>query len=263
MVHVDKSEMNKIAHMFDGIQDSMVIACLQGYNGDAYVKSWENPQAALIVSAEYSFFGGDPEAEDADYLVEHFFDVADTDSSTAIFADERPEWENTLMSCKTNHPERLIRYGIVQKDYDFDMDNLQGYIDALPEGYQMESFDEDIYNQAMAEKWSVEFCEGFESAEDFLKRGRGVAVLKDGRLVSGISTQTVYDGGAELQLATHEEYRRCGLAVSCAAALVKECSEAGIRPHWDAANTISKRIALKLGYEYKGEYVAVKLNNNK
>ena len=31
MYEVDKTEMKKIAPLFEGIQDSMVIACLQGY----------------------------------------------------------------------------------------------------------------------------------------------------------------------------------------------------------------------------------------
>lgn len=260
MIHVEKDEMNKVAHFFEGIQDSMVIACLQGYNGDAYVMSWDKPQAALIVSAEYSFFGGDPESVDAGYLVENFFDVAGTDSSTAIFPDNRPEWEQTLMACKANNPESVPRYGIVQKDYDFDIEMLKAYAESLPEGYEMKDFDEELYDLAMSEKWSAEFCEGFSSAEDFLERGIGVAAVRDGKLVGGISTQTVYDGGAELQLATREDHRQKGLALACAAAIIIKCTERGMRPCWDAANLISKKIALKLGYEYKGEYIIVKLH---
>ena len=262
MIRVEKNEMYKVAPFFEGIQDSMVIACLQGYNGEAYVKSWEDPKAALIVSAEYSFFGGDPESSDAEYLVEHFFDVAGTDSSTAIFPDHRPEWEQTLNAYKGNNPESVPRFGIVQKDYDFDLDMLREYAASLPEGYEMKDFDEDLYDQAMSEKWSEEFCEGFASAEDFLTRGIGVAAVKDGKLVGGISTQTVYDGGAELQLATREDHRQKGIAVACAAAIIIKCTERGMRPCWDAANLISKRIALKLGYEYKGEYITVKLHKD-
>ncbi len=260
MIRVEKNEMNKIAHFFEGIQDSMVIACLQGYNGEAYVKSWEDPKAALIVSAEYSFFGGAPESSDAEYLVKNFFDVAGTDASTAIFPEHLPEWEQTLMACKANNPESVPRFGIVQKDYDFDLEMLRDYAASLPDGYEMKDFDEDLYNQAMSEKWSEEFCEGFASAEEFLTRGFGVAAVKDGRLVGGISTQTVYDGGAELQLATHEDHRQKGIAAACAAAMIIKCKERGMRPCWDAANLISKRIALKLGYEYKGEYITVKLH---
>ncbi len=261
MLHVEKNEMNKIAHFFEGIQDSMVIACLQGYNGDAYVQSWDDPQASLIVSAEYSFWGGGPESDDAKYLAEHFFEVAGTDSSTAIFADSNPGWEKTLLSCKCNSPQSIQRFGIVQRDYDFDLKCLQEYAAVVPEGYRLQMFDENMYHQAMAEKWSTEFCEGFDSADDFLTRGMGVAAVKDGKLAGGISTQTVYDGGAELQLAVHPDHRQQGLATACAAAMILKCIEKGIRPCWDAANSISLKIALKMGYEYKGKYTAVLLEN--
>lgn len=261
MIHVEKNQMNRIAHLFEGIQDSMVIACLQGYNGDAYVYSWDGPRAALIVSAEYSFWGGDPESDDAKYLTEHFFEVAGTDSSTAIFSENRPGWEQTLLGCSRNSPQSIQRFGIVQKDYDFDLARLQEFASVLPEGYLLQMFDEDLYHQAMAEKWSVEFCEGFASAEDFLTRGMGVAAVKDGKLAGGISTQTVYDGGAELQLAVHPDHRQQGLASACAAAMILKCTEKNIRPHWDAANEISLKIALKMGYEYKGKYTAVLLKD--
>ena len=68
---------------------------------------------------------------------------------------------------------------------------------------------------------------------------------------------TVYDGGIEIQVATDEKYRRHGLALSCAAALIQECTIRKIRPCWDAANLISKKMALRLGYEYKGEYPTI------
>lgn len=257
MIEVKKDQMSSIAHFFEGIQDSMVIACLQGYMGNAYLRSWEEPRAALIVSGEYSFFGGDPASEDGKYLSEHLFDVAQNDTSVAIFADDRPEWKTTLMHCDKNHPQVVSRFGIVQKDYDFDMDLLQSCIDALPEGYEMKRFDETMYRQALSEDWSMEFCETFSSAEDFLSRGFGFGVMADGHLVSGASTMTVYDGGTEIQVATREDFRQKGLALPCAAALVKECTRRGIRPCWDAANLISKKMALKLGYEYKGEYTTI------
>ena len=47
MYEVDKTEMKKIAPLFEGIQDSMVIACLQGYMGKAYTRSSDSMEAAL------------------------------------------------------------------------------------------------------------------------------------------------------------------------------------------------------------------------
>ena len=112
----------------------------------------------------------------------------------------------------------------------------------------------------MSEDWSKEFCETCASAEDFMKRGFGFAALKNGTLVSGASTMTVYDGGVEMQGATHESYRQLGLAQSCTAALILECVRRGVRPCLDAANKISKKMALNFGYEYKGEYTTIHMH---
>jgi hypothetical protein len=50
MQKLTKGQLPLIEPMFSGIEDSMVIACMQGYMGDAYVKGLENPEAAFIIS---------------------------------------------------------------------------------------------------------------------------------------------------------------------------------------------------------------------
>lgn len=257
MVKVRKEEMQEIAKLFAGIQDSMVIACIQGYMGDAYVDRLPNPEVGLIISGEYSFFAGNTENPEARQLAESLFDLTPGSETVGIFADEEPEWEQLLMSVKKNNPKAVPRYGIVQKDYAFDEELLRDFAGKLPDGYELVMFNEELYNQAMEEAWSREFCETFASAEEYLTRGFGYAVTKDGRLAAGTSTMTVYDGGTEIQVATHPEHRRKGLAMVCAAAFVLECQKRKIRPCWDAANEISKKMALALGYEYKGEYTTI------
>ncbi|MDD3949012.1 MAG: GNAT family N-acetyltransferase, partial [Anaerolineaceae bacterium] len=112
------------------------------------------------------------------------------------------------------------------------------------------------------EEWSKEFCEIFASEEEYLERGFGFGVVKDGKLVSGASTMTAYDGGIEVQVATDEHYQGRGYAMACAAALILECAKRGIRPCWDAANEASLHMALRLGYEYQGIYTTIQMSRN-
>lgn len=263
MIKVKKEEMDQIEKLFRGIEDSMVIACIQGYMGEAYVDKLPNPEVGMIISGEYSFFAGDIMNSQASELTDKLFDLNSSDETVCIFSDEEPEWEQFLMSVKKNNPQIVPRYGIVQKDYTFDEQRLNDFIKQLSEGYKLVLFDEELYKQAMEETWSKEFCETFLSADDYLARGFGYAVTKDGKLVSGTSTMTVYDGGAEVQVATHPEYRRKGLAMVCASAFVLECQKRKIRPCWDAANKISKKMALALGYEYKGIYTTIHMQKTK
>ena len=262
MIKAKSEEMGLIADLFKEVDDSMVIACLQGYMGDAWVDKLPNPTVGLIVSGEYSFFAGDAESVAGKRLAEELFTLNPNDSTIAIFGYGKSEWENTLLSVTKNNPKVVPRFRIGQtaQGKDFDTALLQNIVDGLPDGFTLKEFDADIYQQAMAADWSKEFCEMFSSVEDYLEKGFGFAAVHDGRLVSGASSMTIYDGGIEIQVATHEGYRQMGLALPCAAALVLECVKRGLRPHWDAANLTSKHMALKLGYEYLGEYITIHMH---
>lgn len=254
MIEVEKIQLSEVALLFNGVEDSMVKSCLQGYMGSAFVKTMNHPKTVMIVSGEYCFWCGDPNSQEAEYLVRNIFSVSKSPSLIAIYPETEPDWEKLLLTMTQYNPVVVPRYGIVQKDYTFDNSVLKSYIDSIPEGFELVPFNENIYHQAMKEAWSQEFCETFSSAEDYLARGFGFAVQKNGELASGASTMTVYNGGIEIQVATHKKYKRNGLALACAAATIQECVRRKIRPCWDAANLISKKMALKLGYEYRGEY---------
>ena len=260
MICVDIQDRITMAPLYEGLEDSMVIAYLQGFMGEGFVDRMPNPQVALITSAEYCFFGGDytlPEARD---LAEQLFDLTTLDQMIAIYPDKQTGWFELLMSRDQLRPVSLPRFGIVQRDYEFDTNKLQSIAASIPEGMKLVPFDEELYNQAMSEHWSMAFCEAFSSAEDYLTNGFGFAVTENGRLVSGASTMTVYDGGTETQVATREGYGGRGLALACSAAFIMECDRRGMRPCWDAANEASLHMAQKLGYEYRGLYMTVELN---
>lgn len=260
MIRVIKEDRHQMKPLFEGLEDSMVIAYLQGFMGDGFVDRMPDPRVAMITSAEYCFFGGDYTLPEAKALAEQLFDVTTLDQMIAIYPDKQTGWFELLMSLDQFRPVSLPRFGIVQRDYEFDTEKLQSIADTIPEGMKLVPFDEDLYNQAMSEHWSMAFCEAFSSAEDYLTNGFGFAVTENGRLVSGASTMTVYDGGTETQVATREGYGGRGLALACSAAFIIECDRRGMRPCWDAANEASLHMAQKLGYEYKGLYMTVELN---
>lgn len=90
MLKVQKEKLCEIAALFRNIEDSMVIACLQGYMGDAYVDQLPYPTVGLIVSGEYSFFAGDAQNEKAISLVENLFTLNPSKETVGIFADDEP-----------------------------------------------------------------------------------------------------------------------------------------------------------------------------
>lgn len=260
MIKVKDHQRKDIAHLFEGIWDSMVIAYLQGYQGEAWVNNMPDPDFGFIASGEYSFFGGNAQNGEAKDAIENLFEYIGGAETTAIYSPEHLEWRDLMLECHPEKAEEVMRYWILQKDYDFDKEKLRKFADSLPQGYEMKAFDRDLYEQAMSEEWSREFCETFDSAEDYLAKGFGYGAVYDGSLVAATSTMTVYDGGTEIQVATREDFRKKGLALPTAARFILECRERGIRPCWDAANKISLHMARKLGYEYNGEYSTVHIS---
>ena len=176
MIKLAKNQMKYIEALFQGIDDSMVIACLQGYMGEAYADRLPNPGFAFIVSGEYSFFGGAAEGTEAKKIVKNIFEYIEGDSAVAIYASDNLAWRELLLSVPQNNPREVARYGIIQKDYEFDREKLKHFMDAIPEGFICKAFDEKIYEEAMSQNWSREFCETFASAQDYLKRGFGIAL---------------------------------------------------------------------------------------
>ena len=63
-------------------------------------------------------------------------------------------------------------------------------------------------------------------------------------------------------ISTEEMHRRRGLALHCAAEMLKECAKRGITVHWDAQNVASRNMALKLGYETGCEYTVFMWKKN-
>src|SRR5215469_11674189 len=92
-----------------------------------------------------------------------------------------------------------------------------------------------------------------------MTRGVGLGILTQGRVVSGVSCAAVGGGDCAIEIQTHRQFRRRGLARAVAAALILYCLEHGIEPCWDAANEPSAALARQLGFHSTGKYEAYRL----
>ena len=111
-----------------------------------------------------------------------------------------------------------------------------------------------VFDQCLLNPLTCDFVSCFESKEQYLELGRGMVLLKNGRIVSGASSYTRYKEGIEIEVDTVSEERRKGLATIVSAALILLCLEEGLYPSWDAQNILSVHLAEKLGYEFDHEY---------
>ena len=241
-------DVAKVKHLFEG-WDSFDVLDVEL---KAFVTDPDAPRSALLYSSfDGIFLAGEPDRE----LVE--YDKLGDESVVPL----NEGWEKLIKEC---WPEAVptTRYAI-RRCKDFDREKLQSFVDALPDGYEIRRIDSGIYDLILsADDDDLEYLIGdFETKEAFLEKGRGFAVLKDGKVVAGASSEYCYRfGGIEVEIDTVHKERRKGLASAVGAKLILSCLDDGLEPVWDAANLISVHLAEKLGYRFDHEYVYYWIN---
>jgi len=249
MAIVEIRDKSRIAHLFDGWDETMIWSCLQDCMGEAYAEDTENPRAAQILLGDFCVFAGEP----TEALVRNVL------SDSVILVPQNRGWELVIERCYGSQAKRWTRYATKKDASAFDVTALRGYVAELPPQYELRAIDAEIYDAICALDWAVDLCINFDSREHYLTRGLGVVALCDGEIAAGASSYSFYDGGIEIEIDTRRDFRRRGLATACGAALILECLARGLYPSWDAHTEASLALAEKLGYEFSHSYVSYEL----
>ncbi len=245
------SSVHAIAPLFAGWEESLIWSCLQGCMGEAWADDISRPKSARIILGDFCYFAGEVHSG----LIRE--KPAERESDFIIMVPSRQgceEWMGEIGRIYGEGCKRTERYAIKKEPGIFDRERLKGIAESLPEGYEARLIDEEIFQKTREEPWAADFTAQFAGYGDYRRRGLGVAIQKDGRLVSGASSYSVYQGGIEIEIATREDCRRRGLASACGARLILECLDRGLYPSWDAQNLWSVALAEKLGYHFERAY---------
>lgn len=253
MIELTYGQMNAIAPLFAYTEETMVLSVLQGHMGRAWADSAEHPTAARILVGDLMFLAGDAQSPCAQALVTHI--PAERQVPFVLAAPEHAGWSRLI---KENWPETrreyTRRYAIKKEPDCFDPEKLRAFAGRIPAGYAIRPIDSELYPKTFGLPFPADLCTNFESADHFLSRGIGYVALFGGEIVGGASSYTVYDDGIEIEIATHPEHRRRGLATALGATLILGCLDRGLYPSWDAANIESVGLAEKLGYHLAAPY---------
>ena len=226
----------------------MVYSCLQKVMGKVIVTNPNNPKSACAYAGCFAFYAGEPDKEIVKNKPEGF----------VIMVPCNEKWAELIEECYPD-AKKVTRFAI-KKDTVFDIDKLQKFINNIPAGYELHEIDAEIYDKCLGNPVTEDFVSSFESKESFLKIGRGMVIIKDGRIVSGASSYSRYNEGIEIEVDTVPDERRKNLATIVCAALILRCLDENLYPSWDAQNINSVHLAEKLGYEFDHEYVAYEVN---
>lgn len=249
-----KLENRKNAQKIFGEWPEMLItSCLQGVMGDIYADNSEAPRSAMALLGDFCFLAGAPDAELASYKP----DTCTNDFMIMIPPNEA--WEDVILSCYGEKARRVTRYAIRKEKDIFDKEKLEQAAGSLAPGYTMKMMDQEAYDQCLAADWSRDLVSQYADYERYRRIGLGVVVYHEGILAAGASSYASYQEGIEIEIDTHPEHRRRGLAFACGARLVLECLKRGWYPSWDAQNTMSVGLAQKLGYHFDHAYTAFEI----
>lgn len=237
-------DTKKVQKLFDGWEETLIYSCMEQVMGKIYVTDMEMPRSAYAYVGCFAFYAGEPDEEL----------MRSKPSGFTIMVPQNEGWAWLIEKC---FPEakRITRYAI-KKGTEFDLQKLQKFAKQLPPEYELKNIDSDIYEQCLKSHQMADFVAAFGDREKYLTYGRGMVILKKGRIVSGASSYTRYKNGIEIEVDAIEEERRKHLATVACAALILRCLEENLYPSWDAQNMNSVHLAEKLGYEYSHEYLA-------
>lgn len=234
--------LETIAPLFAGWEETLIWSVLEGHMGRVIVEDEAAPVSAQLVIGDLCFFGGIPN------------EALAAKAAAEELVPQNDAWSAVIERIWGDRVSRRFRYAIKKEPDVFDRDRLGRFVAALPPEYELRLFDEEICARSFTEQWSRDFCSCFQSCEDFLRRGFGVAILQNGALVSGASSYTIYNGGIEIEIDTKPEYRQRGLATVSGARLILEALDRGLYPSWDAFDLRSVALAEKLGYHMSHPY---------
>ena len=236
------------AALFDGWQETLIWSCLQKVMGRILVTDPAKPESAMASVGCFAFVAGKPDLEL----------VLGKPGGFVIMVPQDETWASMIGECWPD-AKRFTRYAI-RKDTRFDVGALRRIVGGMPAGYELKNIDAELYEKCLQDPVTADFVSSFGSRDRYLELGRGVVILKDGRIVSGASSYTRYREGIEIEVDTVPEERRKGLACIACASLILRCLDEGLYPSWDAHNMDSVRLAEKLGYELDHAYTAYELS---
>lgn len=252
----DFNVRQKLVPIFEKIDSTVVLSYLQGHMGTAWVDDLENPTVAQIAVGIFVFYAGNPNTKEAEELLFNLpdFTLAIVDSD---------EWKKRIETVHNGANEKFQRYRFKKNPEHLDRTHIEDLISSLPRGYEIMKVDKNIAQSSSFNELSEDFTSQFDSIDDFINRGIGYAILHEGKVVSAATSFSIYDEGIEIEVASHSDHRRKGLATIAASALILDCIERGKYPSWDGANSESVELAKKLGYVFKESYDTYFIDSNK
>lgn len=116
--------------MFENMDSTIVLSCLQGHMGTAWVDNLENPKVAQVTVGIFVFYAGNPNTKEAEELL---FNLPDY--TLAIVNND--EWKLLIEKVHKGSTEKFQRYRFEKVPEHLDVSYIKNLLSTLPEGYEL------------------------------------------------------------------------------------------------------------------------------
>ena len=202
-------------------------------------------------SGSFTIIAGDSSLIEVDKL----FDIR----PIYVITPQNLEWDNVI---KKKYKNLLVPLKFVEFHYkNTNTKKLQSLINIIPDSYHIKEFDCTLSKKAEIDLENEYLFENFNSLSDFIDKGLGFCTVHNGLVVSAATSMAKSSKAIDIEIQTHKDYRKRGLASAVGAKLVLSCIEKGVKPMWLAANVASEKLAEKIGYTKTGEYISYSVSD--
>lgn len=246
VIPIEASKRDSLKSLFEECRYDRVLidSVLEGHFGKAVADAVDEPQVARLDSGAFTILGGNSETDRVDEILE----VA----PIYYVSPQNKKWKQKL--------EEIFGPRIsILKFTDFtsariNQSKLADWLMQLPPSFEVKQLDKHLAKRITSELRNEYFFENFQTLDDFLNRGIGFCIVNNDKIVSAATSVAQSSKAIDIEIETLPEYRRRDLGTVVGAKLVLYCLENGIRPRWLAANVVSERLALKLGFRIGETY---------
>ncbi len=261
-------EYNRIKTIFrEQTNHPIILGILNGNNqGKVYVDDPKQPKTALIwAKFEIFLLVGDKENDSFNKNLESFIRERIAPESLQIgdiaFQLEFPQ-SNTDEGTVIDRLKNYLPKAYGRCAFTFNEEKYRGlsqWHDQIPFGYSVEKITPELIDRDKEGVIREELDNFWVSPEVFFEKGIGYCTMQGDKAVSSCLSVYASEGDIEIGINTYDlKHRNKGLATLAARAVLDECLQRGVTPHWKTEHFryASIKLANKLGFENRRDYKA-------
>ncbi|APH04988.1 GNAT family N-acetyltransferase [Bacillus weihaiensis] len=254
MVILNQSDFDNVKNgiVFNEIASpTFSFSVLEGYiDGTVYADS-KVPETVLIEtnSGIYYIVGETNNDDFNDFLFDLYRQRKKENLRFTLFSSTE-NWDTVIKLNLKNEVKHMSRFSFIYEH------NQEATIKDLPSNeYSISEITKEVILN------SVEFNDEYYkeywgSSSNFIEKGFGYCILHNGKVVSECTSIFSSQKYAEIDIATHKDYRGKGLASIVAKTFIEHSLKNHIIPSWDCdvSNKSSIKLAGKLGFGHPKRY---------